>query len=135
MNGKPSREGARVVDAEVGLRIRARRRELNMSQETLAHALGVSFQQVQKYERGSARVSASRLWEISKVLDVTTSHFFGQIGDEQGVREAGPSESSYAAFVFSEEGSEILHSFSALRKDEQRAVLRLIRGLLATRLD
>ena len=64
------------VDVHVGARIRARRLLLGMNQDTLANALGLTFQQVQKYESGANRVSASRLWEIAEVLGVTPEYFF-----------------------------------------------------------
>ena len=65
-----------AVDVHVGKRIRLRRTLLGYSQEQLAHGLSITFQQVQKYERGSNRVSASRLWDISQLLDVDISYFF-----------------------------------------------------------
>ncbi len=67
------------VDVHVGLRIRLRRKELGVSQEKLAEAIGLTFQQVQKYERGSNRISASRLLEFSKVLDVSIPYFFDEM--------------------------------------------------------
>ncbi|ABC24392.1 helix-turn-helix domain-containing protein [Rhodospirillum rubrum] len=70
------------VDVHVGRRLRLRRTLLGMSQEQLANAVGVTFQQIQKYERGSNRVSASRLYDISKVLGVPVAFFFEDIGDE-----------------------------------------------------
>lgn len=65
-----------AVDRHVAARIRQKRNELNMSQETLADALGVTFQQVQKYEKGTNRVSAGRLFSISNLMDVDISYFF-----------------------------------------------------------
>ena len=65
-----------AIDVHVGKRIRLRRTLLGYSQEHLAHGLSVTFQQVQKYERGSNRVSASRLWDISQLLEVDISYFF-----------------------------------------------------------
>ena len=65
-----------AVDVHVGKRIRLRRTLLGMSQEQLGGALELTFQQVQKYERGANRVSASRLWDISQILDVKISYFF-----------------------------------------------------------
>ena len=65
------------VDVHVGARIRARRLLLGLNQETLANALGLTFQQVQKYESGANRVSASRLFETAEVLGVTPEYFFG----------------------------------------------------------
>ena len=64
------------IDAHVGSRIRLRRTLMGMSQERLGEALGLTFQQVQKYERGVNRVGASRLFDLSRVLDVSISFFF-----------------------------------------------------------
>ncbi len=64
------------IDQHVGLRVRARRRMANMSQQVLADALGLTFQQVQKYERGSNRISASKLFQIAQFLEVPVSFFF-----------------------------------------------------------
>lgn len=64
------------VDVHVGARVRLRRTLLGMSQERLGEAIGLTFQQVQKYERGANRIGASRLWDLSRVLDVPMSYFF-----------------------------------------------------------
>lgn len=69
------------VDVHVGSRVRLRRTLLGMSQEKLGDALGLTFQQVQKYERGANRVGASRLYDLSRVLDVPVSYFFEEFGD------------------------------------------------------
>lgn len=74
---RPERESrSSPIDAHVGSRIRLRRTLLGMSQERLGEALGLTFQQVQKYERGVNRVGASRLFDLSPVLDVPISFFF-----------------------------------------------------------
>ena len=70
-----------AVDVHVGKRIRLRRTLLGMSQEQLGVALNITFQQVQKYERGANRVSASRLWDISQIIDVPISYFFEDMSD------------------------------------------------------
>ena len=70
------KEGPSPVDIHVGTRIRLRRTLLGMSQEKLGEALGLTFQQVQKYERGANRVGASRLFDLSRVLDVPISFFY-----------------------------------------------------------
>jgi len=70
------RAGPHPVDIHVGSRVRMRRTLLGMSQEKLGDALGLTFQQVQKYERGANRVGASRLFEISRILDVPIAFFF-----------------------------------------------------------
>ena len=71
--------GPHPVDVHVGKRVRMRRTLLGMSQEKLGDALGLTFQQLQKYEKGSNRVSASRLFELSQILDVPVSFFFEEI--------------------------------------------------------
>ena len=65
-----------AIDLHVGQRVRLRRTLLGMSQEQLGAELNITFQQVQKYERGANRVSASRLWDISQILDVSIGYFF-----------------------------------------------------------
>jgi transcriptional regulator with XRE-family HTH domain len=67
------------VDVHVGSRVRLRRTLLGMSQERLGEAIGLTFQQVQKYERGANRIGASRLYDLSRVLDVPVSFFFDDI--------------------------------------------------------
>ena len=67
------------VDEHVGDRIRVRRTLMGMSQTTLGEVLGLSFQQVQKYEKGANRVSASRLFQFSKILNVPASYFFDDV--------------------------------------------------------
>jgi transcriptional regulator with XRE-family HTH domain len=76
-SGKPN-----PVDVHVGARVRLRRTLLGMSQEKLGEALGLTFQQVQKYERGANRVGASRLFDLSRVLDVPVSFFFDDMSGE-----------------------------------------------------
>jgi transcriptional regulator with XRE-family HTH domain len=68
-----------LVDSHVGARMKLRRTLLGMSQERLGEALGLTFQQVQKYERGVNRVSASRLYDLARVLDVPISFFFSRL--------------------------------------------------------
>src|SRR5689334_16540491 len=69
------------IDVHVGSRVRLRRTLLGMSQEKLGDALGLTFQQVQKYERGANRVGASRLYDLSRVLDVPVAYFFEEFGN------------------------------------------------------
>jgi transcriptional regulator with XRE-family HTH domain len=71
------------VDVHVGSRMRQRRKMLNVSQEKLADALGLTFQQVQKYERGVNRIGSSRLYELGQILDVPVSFFFDDMPEEQ----------------------------------------------------
>jgi transcriptional regulator with XRE-family HTH domain len=68
--------GTKLIDQHVGERIRARRAELGLTQEQLAQALDVSYQQIQKYETGANRISASRIFEMARKLDVDLGYFF-----------------------------------------------------------
>jgi transcriptional regulator with XRE-family HTH domain len=82
--GRPS-----PIDVHVGSRIRLRRTLLGMSQERLGEALGLTFQQVQKYERGVNRVGASRLFDLSRVLDVPISFFFDDLPESLATTYGG----------------------------------------------
>lgn len=78
-----------LIDVHVGRRIRQRRTLLGMSQEKLAEAIGLTFQQIQKYERGSNRLGSSRLFDVARILDVPISYFFEDM--EAGVADKSPS--------------------------------------------
>ena len=84
------------VDAHVGRRVRERRREIGMSQTKLGNALGIAFQQIQKYEVGANRVAAGRLWDIAKVLEVDVDYFFEGI-KKRAKRKAKPGKRLAAA--------------------------------------
>ena len=71
-----------AVDMHVGKRVRLRRTLLGLSQEQLSVSLNITFQQVQKYERGANRISASRLWDIAQIVDVPISYFFDDMSDD-----------------------------------------------------
>jgi transcriptional regulator with XRE-family HTH domain len=77
------------VDVHVGSRVRLRRTLLGMSQEKLGEAIGLTFQQVQKYERGANRVGASRLFDLSRVLDVPVAFFFDELDPAVAVAASG----------------------------------------------
>ena len=70
------------VDAHVGNRLRVRRTLLGLSQEKVGEAMGLTFQQVQKYERGANRIGASRLWDMSRILNCPVSYFFEEMDDD-----------------------------------------------------
>jgi transcriptional regulator with XRE-family HTH domain len=71
------------IDIHVGYRVRLRRTLLGMSQEKLGNALGLTFQQIQKYERGANRIGSSRLYKLSKILDVSVSYFFDEMPETE----------------------------------------------------
>lgn len=81
------------VDIHVGSRVRLRRTLLGLSQEKLGEAIGLTFQQVQKYERGANRIGASRMYDLSQVLSVAVSYFYEDMPDEVKNRQIGVSVS------------------------------------------
>ncbi len=92
------------IDIHVGSRIRLRRTLLGMSQERLGEALGLTFQQVQKYERGVNRVGASRLFDLSRVLDVPISFFFDDMPDSLANTYGAQSGRRAAGFAEAQDG-------------------------------
>lgn len=125
-------EGPHLVDLHVGARVRMRRKFLGMSQEVLAGAIDLTFQQVQKYERGSNRISASKLYEIAKVLKAPVAYFFEGLGE--GEQSEGFSESQSEQFVHSflmtTEGIELAEAFPRINNAKlRRRVLELVRAL------
>lgn len=78
--------GPNPVDVHVGARLRLRRTLLGLSQEKLGEAIGLTFQQVQKYERGANRIGCSRLFDLSRVLDVPVGYFFEEMSDDTAKR-------------------------------------------------
>ena len=118
-----------AVDEHVGERMRARRRELGMSQQHLAQPLRMTFQQVQKYERGANRVSASRLYEAAVVLGVTPAYFFEGLAQPANDPAADGLETSIKGFLASEEGRELAATFPSVRPSLRRPLLDLVRAM------
>ncbi|WP_374470917.1 helix-turn-helix domain-containing protein [Phenylobacterium sp.] len=123
----PTDPDAHPVDRHVGLRIRMRRKELGMSQDRLADALGITFQQIQKYERGANRVSASKLWETAHALQAPINYFF------EGLPENGESPSTAGAhdFLLTPEGLELAAAFPRIADPRvRRKVVELVRSVV-----
>ena len=85
------------IDAHVGKRLRLRRNILRITQQELAKMLGLTFQQVQKYEKGNNRISASRLWDISQILGVSLDFFFEDIDEQTAIKSPRPKDKDYLA--------------------------------------
>jgi transcriptional regulator with XRE-family HTH domain len=122
------------TDQHVGSRIRMRRLMLRKSQTDLAKALGITFQQVQKYEKGANRVSASRLQQISLFLEVPVPFFFEGLP----VRSEKTDQAGYAhhvaEFLSTSEGIALIKAFMALKRLElRRSVVRFVEDLAKTR--
>lgn len=103
---KPEGSTPHVVDVHIGLRIRTCRKELGMSQEALAKACDVSFQQVQKYERGANRVSGSMMWMIAQKLGVPVASLYDGLGDHPELEK--PAERERREFCTSSTGQELI---------------------------
>ncbi len=122
------------VDVHVGSRIRMRRRVMGLSQEELANQLELTFQQVQKYERGTNRVSASKLFGIAAALQAPVSYFFEGLRDAQegvgaDIRD-DEAEASIRGFLNTNEGLELARRFPMIPRGRLRKqVLELVRAL------
>lgn len=120
---------ANAVDRRIGQKVRARRLEITMSQERLAELLGVTFQQVQKYEKGVNRIAASRLFDIARALDVPVAQFFEGISGARGVAEDA-SESFLYDTLSTPEGLQLVAMFASIKSQRiRRRVLDLVRAL------
>lgn len=120
---------ATEIDQHVGARLRIRRQLVGMSQEALGERLGVSFQQVQKYERGSNRVSASRLYFLADALGVPVSYFFEGL-DESGTLSEVIGGDAFYDFISSPDGVAFVSALSGVEDGPvRRKLLELARSL------
>jgi transcriptional regulator with XRE-family HTH domain len=123
-----TRRDPNYIDVHVGSRIRMRRQLINMSQERLGELLGITFQQVQKYEKGSNRISASRLFYAGKTLGVPVQFFYDglpELDQSGGLAEASPSEQIAATLM----GPEALQLAKAFKRADPELKLRIIANL------
>lgn len=112
------------VDAHVGKRIRHRRWMLGMTQQQLADMVGIKFQQIQKYETGMNRVSASRLWDISESLGVTIAFFFEGLQDNATAAQIAGTD-----LMADKEALELVRSYYAIPEAQRRRLFDLARAL------
>ena len=118
---------AHPVDEHVGKRLRQRRWLVGMTQQQLAEHVGIKFQQIQKYETGANRVSASRLWDIASTLDVSINFFFDGLQSEKGVKiqsDAMPSD-----LMGDKEALDLVRSYYAIPENQRRRLFDLARVL------
>ena len=115
------------VDVNVGKRIRHRRWMVGMTQQQLAEHVGIKFQQIQKYETGMNRVSASRLWEISEALSVPVSYFFEGVRDEDAPEHVA--EGTPGDILGDKEAMELVRSYYAIPENQRRRLFELARVL------
>lgn len=117
-----SLNGPDPIDVHVGARLRARRKLIGSSQEALADALGLTFQQVQKYERGFNRISASKLYRAAAVLEVAPAYFFEGLPDVKGLSDEAPQDRDARILLNTPEGA-LLARRAARLTAKQLAVL------------
>ena len=115
------------VDVHVGKRIRQRRWLIGMTQQKLADLVGIKFQQIQKYETGANRVSASRLWDIGEAMGVPVSFFFDGLREDASTDDAAtlvPSD-----LLSDKEAMELVRSYYAIPENQRRRLFELARVL------
>ena len=117
------------VDVHVGRRIRHRRWTLGTTQQQLAERVGIKFQQIQKYETGMNRVSASRLWDISATLGVPIAFFFEGMDAQVPQGDERPSADMPADLLADREALELLRSYYAIPEAQRRRLFDLARVL------
>ena len=115
------------VDVHVGKRIRHRRWLVGMTQQQLAEKVGIKFQQIQKYETGANRVSASRLWDIADALDVEVSFFFEGLDQEDGDKDNV--DMIPADLLGDKEALDLIRSYYAIPENQRRRLFDLARVL------
>ena len=118
----PRAKSSNSIDRHVGSRIRMRRKMLTMSQTKLADALGISFQQVGQYEKGTYRIGASRLHHIAQILQVPVTFFFEDTPDFPGAttKSAPASPNTVMDFMATSEGLALAKSFMRIRNGQMR---------------
>ena len=135
---------ANLIDEHVGARVRLRRMLLGMSQEKLGESLGLTFQQVQKYEKGVNRIGASRLFDLAQVLGVPVQFFYDELtahAADSGHATLGgfaerPTESYVVDFLSSRDGLELNKAFVRITDPKvRRSVIDLVRSLAGPEAD
>ncbi|PCH69492.1 MAG: transcriptional regulator [Rhodobacteraceae bacterium] len=118
---------AHPVDVHVGKRVRHRRWLIGMTQQQLAEKVGIKFQQIQKYETGANRVSASRLWDIADTLEVPVSFFFEGLEEEH--KEKAGNSMLPADLLGDKEALDLVRSYYAIPENQRRRLFELARVL------
>jgi transcriptional regulator with XRE-family HTH domain len=115
------------VDKHVGRRVRMRRMMLHMSQEKLADAIGLTFQQVQKYEKGTNRMGSSRLQQVANVLQVPVTFFFEDAPGQPRVDGKAPSPAYVSDFLATSDGLALTRAFTRIKSAKlRRSIVTLV---------
>jgi transcriptional regulator with XRE-family HTH domain len=122
---------ANAVDRRLGQRVRTRRLEIGMSQERLAELLGVTFQQVQKYEKGVNRIAASRLFDIAGALDLPVARFFEGLSSTRTSGVAEPQQGYIQDALATPEGAQLMSLFASVKSVKvRRRVIELVKAIV-----
>jgi len=123
------------IDKHVGSRVRLQRALIGMSQQKLGQLLGLTFQQIQKYEKGINRIGASRLFELAQIFSVPVQFFFDELAIADGGEQAGgfsenTSETNYTEFLNTREGIELNRAFQQIKDPKIRKnVVEIVRAM------
>jgi transcriptional regulator with XRE-family HTH domain len=121
---------AHPIDLHVGNRVRQRRRLLGMTQQRLADAVRIRFQQIQKYESGANRISASRLWTLAKALDVPVAYFFEGVEEGAHINGAGDLSASTPLDAFQNKDTiALVRAFYTMNDEPRRRLLDLAKAM------
>jgi transcriptional regulator with XRE-family HTH domain len=126
------KEATGTVDKEIGTRMRSRRMIIGMSQEKLGEMLGLTFQQVQKYEKGTNRISVGRMIDIAKVLGVDIHFFFDGLAGVKPPGFAEPAQPPFVSdFISTQDGHQLMKAFTRIKNSKhRRAVVQLANSLV-----
>ena len=119
---------ANDIDLHLGKRLRRRRRLLGLTQQQLAAAVGIRFQQIQKYECGANRISASRLWQLAEALEVPVSYFYDGLAEAQARAAEGVSEPR-EGMMARKETMDLIRAYYQLGERPRRRLLDLAKSL------
>ena len=117
------------IDVHVGKRVRHRRWMLGMTQQQLGERVGIKFQQIQKYETGMNRISASRLWDIAQAMDASISFFFEGLDGAETAEH--PAAAQIGDLMVDREAIELVRSYNAIPEEQRRRLFELARVLSA----
>jgi transcriptional regulator with XRE-family HTH domain len=118
---------ANDIDLHLGKRLRRRRRLLGLTQQQLANAVGIRFQQIQKYECGANRISAARLWQLAEALQVPVSYFYDGLSETQARAEAAEPRSE--GMMARKETMDLIRAYYQLGERPRRRLLDLAKSL------
>lgn len=135
MNSKDSPRSPNDIDRHVGIRVRLRRRVIGLSQQALADSLGVTFQQVQKYENGVNRIGAGRLYQLSQALQVPVSYFYEDFDPETGTGAEDDGEDAVVTFIRSRDGVQLAQALNRIGDPKVRRHLLQLANTLAADTD